>query len=101
MTCGDETGRIWVYDVGEQLAIPQADEGSKFAYTLQDIKNNQQDDDLDGTGAGGGHGKMLGGGGLAGPVTSSPMSMTAVPGAGGSGPGSLGSLPSLTGSPMR
>ena len=35
VTAGDDSGKIWVYDVGEQLAMPQADEWSKFAYTLQ------------------------------------------------------------------
>ena len=32
---GDDLGKIWVYDVGEQLAVPQADEWNKFAHTLQ------------------------------------------------------------------
>ena len=35
VTAGDDSGKIWVYDVGEQLAMPQADEWNKFAYTLQ------------------------------------------------------------------
>jgi hypothetical protein len=32
---GDDLGKIWIYDVGEQLAIPQPDEWNKFAHTLQ------------------------------------------------------------------
>ena len=40
-------GKIWVYDVGEQLALPQPDEWNKFAYALHDIKNNQTEDDFD------------------------------------------------------
>ncbi len=43
MTVGDDMGRIWVYDVGEALAIPGQDEWSKFAHTLVDIKQNKID----------------------------------------------------------
>ena len=32
---GDDLGKIWVYDVGEQLAVPQQDEYNKFVNTLQ------------------------------------------------------------------
>ena len=28
-------GKIWVYDIGEQLAVPQQDEYNKFVNTLQ------------------------------------------------------------------
>ena len=35
MAAGDDCGKIWVYDVGEQLAVPQPDEWNKFAHTLQ------------------------------------------------------------------
>ena len=35
VAAGDDLGKIWVYDVGEQLAVPQADEWNKFAHTLQ------------------------------------------------------------------
>ncbi|QQP32555.1 Cytoplasmic dynein 1 intermediate chain, partial [Caligus rogercresseyi] len=35
---------IWVYDVGEQLAHPGADEWNKFAHTLADIKNNASEE---------------------------------------------------------
>ncbi len=43
VTVGDDMGRIWVYDVGEALAIPGQDEWSKFAHTLVDIKQNKID----------------------------------------------------------
>lgn len=35
VAAGDDGGKIWVYDVGEQLAVPQPDEWNKFAHTLQ------------------------------------------------------------------
>ena len=35
VAAGDDCGKIWVYDVGEQLAVPQPDEWNKFAHTLQ------------------------------------------------------------------
>ena len=35
VAAGDDLGKIWVYDVGEQLAVPQPDEWNKFAHTLQ------------------------------------------------------------------
>jgi len=47
VTAGDDMGKIWVYDVGEQLANPRTDDWSKFAKTLAELKNNQTGDDLD------------------------------------------------------
>ena len=35
MSLGDDLGKIWVYDIGEQLAVPQQDEYNKFVNTLQ------------------------------------------------------------------
>ena len=35
------SGKIWVYDVGESLALPGADEWGKFAHTLQDMRVNK------------------------------------------------------------
>ena len=35
VAAGDDLGKIWVYDVGEQLAVPQPDEWNKFNHTLQ------------------------------------------------------------------
>lgn len=46
---GDDMGKLWVYDVGEHLATPHHDEWSKLVHTLQELKNNQADDELDGT----------------------------------------------------
>ena len=35
VAAGDDLGKIWVYDVGEQLGVPQPDEWNKFSHTLQ------------------------------------------------------------------
>ena len=40
VAAGDDCGKIWVYDVGEQLAVPQPDEWNKFAHTLQVTQHN-------------------------------------------------------------
>ncbi|XP_011631913.1 cytoplasmic dynein 1 intermediate chain-like isoform X19 [Pogonomyrmex barbatus] len=47
VTVGDDTGKIWVYDVAEHLAHPRIDEWNKFLYTQQDLKNNKADEELD------------------------------------------------------
>lgn len=47
VTVGDDTGKIWVYDVGEQLSQPRIDDWSKFVYTLQELRNNQADEEID------------------------------------------------------
>ncbi|XP_044575118.1 cytoplasmic dynein 1 intermediate chain-like isoform X29 [Cotesia glomerata] len=47
VTVGDDSGKIWVYDVAENLAHPRGDEWNKFLYTQQDLKNNKADDELD------------------------------------------------------
>ncbi|XP_075232183.1 cytoplasmic dynein 1 intermediate chain short wing isoform X4 [Lycorma delicatula] len=47
VTTGDDNGRIWLYDVGEQLALPRHDEWSKLVCTLQELKNNQADEEMD------------------------------------------------------
>ncbi|KAK2585127.1 hypothetical protein KPH14_008635 [Odynerus spinipes] len=47
VTVGDDTGKIWVYDVAEHLAHPRSDEWNKFLYTQQDLKNNKADEELD------------------------------------------------------
>ncbi|KAF4516881.1 hypothetical protein B566_EDAN011225 [Ephemera danica] len=44
VTVGDDIGRIWVYD---QLANPRIDEWSKFAHTLQELKFNQVEEEVD------------------------------------------------------
>ena len=87
------TGKIWVYDVGESLALPGADEWGKFAHTLQDMRVNKSGnaadiDEFDKDHKGGvRHDGSVG-----------------VPGTGvavGTGPGSLSSLTSLSSSPLR
>ena len=93
VTTGDDSGKIHVYDVGEHLALPGADEWSKMANALNEMKNNQQEEDIES--------KIM-----AGAVTTASGHYlagagTGVGGGGGSGPGSLTSLPSLSGSPMR
>jgi dynein intermediate chain len=47
VVAADDMGKIWVYDVGEHLAVPRADEWSKLVQTLQDVKNNQADEEID------------------------------------------------------
>ncbi|XP_022189072.2 LOW QUALITY PROTEIN: cytoplasmic dynein 1 intermediate chain [Nilaparvata lugens] len=47
LTTGDDNGKIWVYDVGEQLALPRHDDWQKMMCTLQELKNNQADDEID------------------------------------------------------
>ncbi|XP_071744406.1 cytoplasmic dynein 1 intermediate chain-like isoform X2 [Lepeophtheirus salmonis] len=80
VTVGDDTGKIWVYDVGEQLAHPGPDEWNKFAHTLQDIKNNTSEEhDFDKFG-----GDLSGGSALA-----------------KTGPSSLTPLTTLSSSPLR
>ncbi|XP_047501082.1 cytoplasmic dynein 1 intermediate chain 2-like isoform X17 [Penaeus chinensis] len=45
ITVGDDMGKIWIYDVGEQLALPRADEWARLVHTMGELKNNQADDD--------------------------------------------------------
>ncbi|XP_043272903.1 cytoplasmic dynein 1 intermediate chain isoform X26 [Venturia canescens] len=47
VTVGDDLGKIWVYDVAENLAHARGDEWNKFLYTQQDLKNNKADEELD------------------------------------------------------
>lgn len=44
VTIGDDSGKIYVYDVAEHLATPRMDEWTKFAATLNELKMNQADD---------------------------------------------------------
>ncbi|XP_078040243.1 cytoplasmic dynein 1 intermediate chain short wing isoform X11 [Augochlora pura] len=46
VTVGDDTGKIWVYDVTEHLAHPRIDEWTKFLYTQQELRNNKVDEEL-------------------------------------------------------
>ncbi|XP_068216835.1 cytoplasmic dynein 1 intermediate chain isoform X48 [Palaemon carinicauda] len=45
ITVGDDLGKIWIYDVGEQLAAPRADDWARLVHTMGELKNNQADDD--------------------------------------------------------
>ncbi|KAL8606116.1 Dynein, cytoplasmic 1, intermediate chain 2a [Nucella lapillus] len=51
----DDLGRIYIYDVGEHIANPTADEWSKFVQTLQEMKQQaaerEEDSSLLGSGA--------------------------------------------------
>lgn len=95
VTAGDDAGKIWVYDVGESLALPGADEWGKFAHTLQDMRVNKSGnaadiDEYDKDHKGG--------------VRHDHSGSVGVPGSGvvvGTGPGSLSSLTSLSSSPLR
>nr|CAG4647794.1 EOG090X03UT [Moina brachiata]SVE92931.1 EOG090X03UT [Moina brachiata] len=60
LTVGDDTGKIWVYELGEQLAVPRSDEWTRLVHTLQELHQNQLDEDMDKVnfGVGGGLGSM-------------------------------------------
>jgi dynein intermediate chain len=49
VTVGDDTGKVYVFDVAENLATPKMDEWSKFSSVLHELKMNQNDefDDVD------------------------------------------------------
>ncbi|KAK1903210.1 Dynein cytoplasmic 1 intermediate chain 2a [Dissostichus eleginoides] len=40
---GDSDGRVLVYDVGEQTAVPRSDEWTRFVRTLAEINENRDD----------------------------------------------------------
>ncbi|XP_064643506.1 cytoplasmic dynein 1 intermediate chain 1-like isoform X3 [Lineus longissimus] len=44
---GDDMGKIHIYDLNEHIASPKVDEWTKFAQTLQEIRNNAADRDED------------------------------------------------------
>ncbi|XP_052861745.1 cytoplasmic dynein 1 intermediate chain-like isoform X9 [Anopheles cruzii] len=44
VTVGDEAGRIYVYDVADNLAHPRMDEWNKLSAVLYDLKINQTDE---------------------------------------------------------
>ncbi|XP_018905592.1 cytoplasmic dynein 1 intermediate chain isoform X2 [Bemisia tabaci] len=44
---GDAQGKISVFEVNEKLAQPKHDEFSKLRHTLQELKHNKHDEDLD------------------------------------------------------
>ncbi|XP_073788027.1 cytoplasmic dynein 1 intermediate chain 1 isoform X4 [Danio rerio] len=44
---GDSEGRVWIYDVGE-LAVPHADDWTRFGRTLMEIRANRGDGEEEG-----------------------------------------------------
>jgi len=100
----------------QQLAVPRADEWTRLLHTLQDLRQNQLDEDMDklnfgggvmsvgglsslgGGGGGGGSGSVVGGGGGGGGGGSSSLSQLAGT---TSPPSSLSSLSSVSSVPMR
>lgn len=44
VTVGDDSGRLYIYDVAEHLAQPSRDEWSRFNATLNELKMNQNDE---------------------------------------------------------
>ncbi|KAL0268607.1 UNVERIFIED_CONTAM: hypothetical protein PYX00_010474 [Menopon gallinae] len=47
VTAGDYLGKIWVYEVGEALSQPRLDEWNIFMDTLQELKHNQADEEIE------------------------------------------------------
>ncbi|CAH1243711.1 DYNC1I2 [Branchiostoma lanceolatum] len=43
VACGDADGKVWIYDIGEQIAVPRTDEWQKFVRTLSDMRANMVD----------------------------------------------------------
>lgn len=43
---GDDNGKLWIYDVGEQLAHPKGDEATRLVHTLQELKMNKVETDI-------------------------------------------------------
>ncbi|KAF8763540.1 Cytoplasmic dynein 1 intermediate chain 2 like protein [Argiope bruennichi] len=41
LAVGDSVGKIWLYDAGEQLANPKADDWPKLTETLEEFQSNQ------------------------------------------------------------
>ncbi|XP_060776079.1 dynein, cytoplasmic 1, intermediate chain 2a isoform X4 [Neoarius graeffei] len=40
---GDSEGRVHIYDVGEQIAVPRQDEWTRFIKTLSELSENQEE----------------------------------------------------------
>uniref|UniRef100_S4RA27 Dynein, cytoplasmic 1, intermediate chain 2a n=1 Tax=Petromyzon marinus TaxID=7757 RepID=S4RA27_PETMA len=43
LAVGDSEGHLWIYEIGEQLALPRNDEWTSFARTLVEIRANRAD----------------------------------------------------------
>ncbi|XP_053211439.1 cytoplasmic dynein 1 intermediate chain 2-like isoform X9 [Panonychus citri] len=46
LAIGDDNGKVYIYDVGEQLAYPKGDESTKLMLTLQELKMNKVEPDV-------------------------------------------------------
>lgn len=44
LTVGDDNGKLYIYDVAENFAQPSRDEWSRFNYTLNELKMNENDE---------------------------------------------------------
>nr|SVE75042.1 EOG090X03UT [Daphnia dolichocephala] len=97
LTVGDDNGKIWLYEVGEQLAVPRADEWTRLVHTLQELHQNQLDEDMEklnfGIGSGLGSGPASSSLGIGSSI--SQLAGTTSP------PSSLGSLSSSSSVPLR
>nr|CAG4643115.1 EOG090X03UT [Ilyocryptus agilis] len=98
LTVGDDNGKIWVYELGEQLAVPKADEWSRLVHTLQELHQNQLDEDLDKLNFGVGGGALGSGPGSSSLGIGSSISQLAST---TSPPSSLGSMSSSSSVPLR
>lgn len=49
IAAGDDDGRVYFFDVGEQLATPRSDEWSRFQHTLLDLQTNNSSQAMDST----------------------------------------------------
>lgn len=97
VTIGDDNGKIWLYELGEQLAVPRADEWTRLVHTLQELHQNQLDEDMDkmSFGVGGSLGSGPGSSSLGIGSSISQLASTTSP------PSSLGSLSSSSSAPLR
>nr|CAG4644687.1 EOG090X03UT [Leptodora kindtii] len=90
VTVGDDNGKIWLFELGEHLAMPRADEWTRLVYTLQELRQNQLDEDMDKMNFGL---SSLGAGSLG--IGSNISQLTTSP------PSSLGSMSSSSSVPLR
>nr|CAG4636903.1 EOG090X03UT [Ceriodaphnia reticulata]SVE72855.1 EOG090X03UT [Ceriodaphnia reticulata] len=97
LTVGDDNGKIWVYELGEQLAVPRADEWTRLVHTLQELHQNQLDEDMEklnfGVGSSLGSGPGSSSIGIGSSI--SQLASTTSP------PSSLGSMSSSSSAPLR
>nr|SVE82998.1 EOG090X03UT [Daphnia magna] len=97
LTVGDDNGRIWLYEVGEQLAVPRADEWTRLVHTLQELHQNQLDEDMEKMNFGVGSSLSSGPASASLGIGSSISQLAGTT----SPPSSLGSLSSSSSAPLR